>query len=114
MFHFSNDLIVSISFLFHKISGWARSCASTIYFNSKYQDSKNALEATKSYKKYSNIFRYLKYILYEWFALEMNQDHSVVFETAPKYCVLDSFVDYKGYFVSSEGFLPTAVDIMVI
>ena len=29
----------------------------------------------------------------EWFALEMNRDHSVVFEIASKYCILDSFVD---------------------
>ena len=41
-------------------------------------------------------------------------DHSVVFETASKYCILDSFVDYDGYSVSSKGFLPTVVDIMVI
>ena len=27
------------------------------------------------------------------FALEMNRDHSVIFEIAPKYCILDSFVD---------------------
>ena len=33
----------------------------------------------------------------EWFALEMNRDHSVIFEIAPKYCILDSFVDYEGY-----------------
>ena len=26
----------------------------------------------------------------EWFALEMNRDHSVIFEIAPKYCILDS------------------------
>ena len=26
----------------------------------------------------------------EWFALEMNRDHSVVFEIASKYCILDS------------------------
>ena len=26
----------------------------------------------------------------EWFALETNRDHSVVFESAPKYCILDS------------------------
>ena len=25
----------------------------------------------------------------EWFALEMSQDHSVIFEVAPKYCILD-------------------------
>ena len=49
-----------------------------------------------------------------WFALEMNRDHSVVFETASKYCVLDSFVDCDGYSISSKGFLPTLVDIMVI
>ena len=23
----------------------------------------------------------------EWFALEMNRDHCVIFETAPKYCI---------------------------
>ena len=50
----------------------------------------------------------------EWFALETNQDHSVVFETAPKYCILDSFVDCEGYSIPSKGFLPTVVDIMVI
>ena len=50
----------------------------------------------------------------EWFALEMNRDHSVVFEIASKYCILNSFVDRDGYSISSEGFLPTIVDIMVI
>ena len=49
----------------------------------------------------------------EWFALEMNRDHSVVFEIAPKYCISDSSVDYDGYSISSKGFLPTVVDIMV-
>ena len=48
--------------------------------------------------------------------LEMNRDHSIIFETvfAPKYCILDSFVDYEGYSISSKGFLSTVVDIMVI
>ena len=32
----------------------------------------------------------LDYCDVEWFALEMNQEHSVVFEAAPKYCILDS------------------------
>ena len=50
----------------------------------------------------------------EWFALEMNRDHSVLFEIASKYCILDSFVDYDGYSISSKEFLPTVVDIMVI
>ena len=48
------------------------------------------------------------------FALETNRDHSVVFETAPRYCILDSFVDCEGYSISSKGFLATVVDIMVI
>ena len=48
----------------------------------------------------------------EWFALEMNRDHSVLFEIASKYCILDSFVDHDGYSISSKGFLPTVVDIM--
>ena len=50
----------------------------------------------------------------ELFALEMNQYHSVIFEITPKYCILDSFVDYDGYSISSKGFLPTRVNIMVI
>ena len=50
----------------------------------------------------------------EWFALEKNRDHSVFFEIASKLCISDSFVDYNGYSISSKGFLPTVVDIMVI
>ena len=50
----------------------------------------------------------------EWFTLEMNRDHSVFFETASKYCISDSSVDHDGYSISSKGFLPTVVDIMVI
>ena len=50
----------------------------------------------------------------EWFALETNRDHSVVFEIASKYCIFYCFVDYDGYSISSKGFLPTVVDIMVI
>ena len=55
----------------------------------------------------------LDYCNIEWFALETNRDHSVIFETASKYCILDS-VDYDGYSISSKGFLSTVVDIMVI
>jgi len=43
----------------------------------------------------------------------MNRDHSVIFEMVLKYCILDSFVDYERYSISSKGFLPTVVDIMV-
>ena len=50
----------------------------------------------------------------EWFALEMNRDHSFFFEIAFKYCISDSLIDYDGYSISSKGFLPTIVDIMVI
>ena len=57
----------------------------------------------------------LNYHDVEWFALETNRDHhSVIFEIASKYCISDSFVDHKGYSISSKGFLPTIVDIMVI
>ena len=31
----------------------------------------------------------LDYCDVEWFALEMNQGDSVIFETVPKYCILD-------------------------
>ena len=50
----------------------------------------------------------------EWFALETNRDHSVIFEIASKYCISDSFVDHDSYSISSKEFLPTVVDIMVI
>ena len=56
----------------------------------------------------------LNYCDVEWFALEMNRDHSIMFETELKYCILDSFVDYEDYSISSKGFLPTVVDKMVI
>ena len=38
----------------------------------------------------------LVYCDIEWFALETNRDHSVVFEIASKYCILNSFLDYDG------------------
>ena len=56
----------------------------------------------------------LGYCDIEWFALETNRDHSAIFEAASKYCILDSFVYYEGYSISSKGFLPTVVDIVVI
>ena len=42
----------------------------------------------------------LDYCDIEWFALETNRDHSVVFEIACKYCILDSFVAYDSYSIS--------------
>ena len=56
----------------------------------------------------------LDYCDIEWFALEMNRDHSVVFEITSKYCISDCFVDHDDHSISSEGFLPAVVDIMVI
>ena len=56
----------------------------------------------------------LDYCDIEWFALETNRDHSVAFEIASKYCISDSFLDHNGHSISSEGFLPAVVDIMVI
>ena len=55
-------------------------------------------------------------LLWYWMVCLGNKyrDHSVFFETEPKYCILDSFVDYEGYFISSKAFLITVVDIMVI
>ena len=54
-------------------------------------------------------------LLWYWMvALETNRDHSVVFEIAFKYCILDSFVDYNGYSISLKGFFPTVEDVMVI
>ena len=56
----------------------------------------------------------LDYCDAEWLALETNQDHCVISEVAPKYCISDSFVDYEGYSISSMGFFPTVVDIKYI
>ena len=53
----------------------------------------------------------LDYHNIEWFALEMNRDHSVVFEIASKYCISDSFFYYDVYSISSKGFLHIVVDI---
>ena len=39
---------------------------------------------------------------------------SVIFDIASKYCISDSFVDHDGYSISSKGFLPAVVGIMVI
>ena len=55
------------------------------------------------------------WLLWYWrLALETNRDHSVFSEIAFKYCISDSFIEYDGYSISSEGFLPAVVDIMVI
>ena len=56
----------------------------------------------------------LDYCDIEWFALETNRDHSVIFEIASKYCILVSLVDHDGCSISCKGFLLTVVDIMVI
>ena len=45
--------------------------------------------------------------------LEMNRDHSVAFEVAPN-TAFQNLVDYEGYSISSKGFLPTVLDLMVI
>ena len=49
-----------------------------------------------------------------WMVCLGNRDNSVIFEIASNYCISDSFVGHDGYSISSKGFLPTAVDIMVI
>ena len=56
----------------------------------------------------------LDYCDIEQFALEINRDDCVIFETASKYCISDSLVDYDGYSLSSNGFLSTVVDTMII
>ena len=58
-------------------------------------------------------------LLWFWMICLGNRDHSVISEIAHKYCILwilwmPPVVDYYGYSISSKGFLPTIVDIMVI
>ena len=49
----------------------------------------------------------------EWFALEKKRDHSVILRFHPS-TAFWTLVDHDGNSISSEGFLPTVVDIMVI
>ena len=49
------------------------------------------------------LLQHLDYHGIEWFALEMNRDHSVISEIAFKYCILDFFVYYDGYSISKVG-----------
>ena len=39
----------------------------------------------------------LYYCDIEWFVLETNRVHAVIFEIAPKYCISDSLVDHEVY-----------------
>ena len=52
-------------------------------------------------------------LLWYWMVCLRNRDHSVIFEASSEYCILDSLVHHDGYSISSKGFLPTVVDIMV-
>ena len=56
----------------------------------------------------------LRLLLYSMVCFGNNRDQSVILETASKYCISDSFVDYGGYSISCKGFLPTVVAIIVI
>ena len=54
-------------------------------------------------------------LLWSWMVFHGNEQRSsVIFVTASKNCISDSFVDYEGYSISSKGILPPVVDIMVI
>ena len=54
-------------------------------------------------------------LLWYWMVcLGNEQRSSVMFWDCIQICVSDSFVDYEGYSISSKGFLPTVVNIMVI
>ena len=50
----------------------------------------------------------------EWFSLETNRDHSVVFLRLHPSNAFWTLVDCDSYSISSKGFLPTVVVIMVI
>ena len=54
-------------------------------------------------------------LLWYWMVCLGNEQRSFCcFWDCMKYCISDSFVDREGYSISSKGFLPTVVDIMVI
>ena len=52
-------------------------------------------------------------LLWNWMVYLGNEHRSCfISEIASNYCILDSFLDYDGYSISSKGFLPIVVDIM--
>ena len=77
-----------------------------------YEDLQDLLELTPK--------KDVLFIIGDWITVILNglpwkqTDNSVVFEIAPKNYILDSFVDCEDYSISSKGFLPLVVDIMVI
>ena len=52
-------------------------------------------------------------LLWYWMVC-LGKEQRSFWEIASKYCILDSFLDYDDYSISSKGFLLTVVDIMVI
>ena len=44
----------------------------------------------------------------------MNWDHSVIFEIATKYCILNSFAHYEDYSTSSKSFLSTVLNTKIM
>ena len=57
----------------------------------------------------------LDYYDIEWFTLEMNRDKIILsFLRLHPSTAFQTLVVYEGYSISSKGFLPTVVDIMVI
>ena len=53
-------------------------------------------------------------LMWYWMLCIEKRDHFVIFEVASKYCISDSFVHYEGNSISSKGFLPTLIYLMVI
>jgi len=56
----------------------------------------------------------LGYCDIDWFALETNRNHFVVFEIASKNCISDCFAGMMPIPFLLKGFLPTVIDTMVI
>ena len=49
------------------------------------------------------------YYVVGWFVLELNQEHSLIFEIAPKYCILDSlqmFTDLLHFLLLISSLIP--------
>ena len=46
--------------------------------------------------------------------LKSHRSGIVIFEIAPKHTFSESLADYDGYSISSKGFLPTVVEVMII
>ena len=92
---------------------WSPIMKRTSFFWCQFQKVLQVFMFSFSFFGISDWHLYLGYCDTEWFALERSQDHFVIFEIAPKYCIADSFVDHQIYYCGQESFRRNGVALIV-